>query len=249
MTDADLLSRINAHDWEGRQVAWTPEAVGLRLVEAYRVMDRTPISFGPKSFGTAWPGAIVMSWEDLIDEKDKQRLMAAYGGEVDWERWVDEKTIRQLSRDRANEAEKRMKRSAPTAAQYSRAEEAIRWPAVYLVDQPLLADAISTFSACRGLKRSLDAHMKERRRAADELIGIARAASKERKRGTGRMRLVEIGTLELTRQSLFPGRNFDTAALYARRKVAMEIVCAGLVAARVVLRLADDDESAAPDTE
>ena len=240
MTDADLLSRINAHDWEGRQVAWTPEAVGLRLVESYRVMDRTPMSFGPKGAQGFWPG-VVMSWEDLIDEKDKQRLMAAYGGEIDWERWVDEKTIRQLSRDRANEAEKRMKRSAPTAAQYSRAEEAIRWPAVYLADQPLLADAISTFSACRGLKRSLDAHMRERRRAADELIGIARAASKERKRGTGRMRLAEIGTLDLTRQSLFPGRNFDTAALYERRKVAMEIVCAGLVAARVVLRLADDD--------
>ena len=248
MTDADLLSRINAHDWEGRQVAWTPEAVGLRLVESYRVMDRTPMSFGPKGAQGFWP-SVVMSWEDLIDEKDKQRIMAAYGGDVDWERWVDEKTIRQLSRDRANEAEKRMKRSAPTAAQYSRAEEEIRWPAVYLVDQPLLADAISTFSACRGLKRSLDAHMRERRRAADELIGIARAAAKERKRGTGRMRLVEIGTLELTRQSLFPGRNFDTAALYARRKVAMEIVCAGLVDARIVLRLADDDESAASDTE
>ena len=94
MTDADLLSRINAHDWEGRQVAWTPEAVGLRLVESYRVMDRTPMSFGPKGAQGFWP-SVVMSWEDLIDEKDKQRLMAAYGGDVDWERWW-----RRLQQDR-----------------------------------------------------------------------------------------------------------------------------------------------------
>ena len=246
MTDADILSRAAAFDDDGLAVAWTPEAVQSRMIEAAWVFARIPVKIGPAKMKTAWP-VFARTAQDLVDDETQTRLMRFPHLVGNWSARVDDATKRQMSRDTVDEWERQP--SSPGMEALSRAEEAVRWPAVYLVDQPLLADAISTFSACRGLKRSLDAHMKERRRAADELIGIARAASKERKRGTGRMRLVEIGTLELTRQSLFPGRNFDTAALYARRKAAVEIVCAGLVAARIVLRLADDDESAVSDTE
>jgi hypothetical protein len=232
MTDADILSRAAAFDRDGLLVAWTPEAVGARLVEAYRVFDRTPMSFGPKGAQGFWPG-LVMTWQDLVDEKDQQRLMAAYGEKnVDWQEWVDDRTIRQLSRDRGAEITKRAERLIPTAAAYSRAEEAMRWPAVYLADQPLLADAISTFSACRGLKLSLDHHMSERRRAADKLIGIARAFAKFK-----RLKTVEIVA---TRQTLFPGRNFNAALVYERRKAAAAAICAGLILSRVMVRSADE---------
>jgi hypothetical protein len=34
MTDADLISRAAAFDQDGRQIAWTPESVGTRMIEA-----------------------------------------------------------------------------------------------------------------------------------------------------------------------------------------------------------------------
>lgn len=247
MSDADLISRLAAFDRDGVAVAWTPEAVLARLVEAYRVLHRTPMAIGPKKGAQGfWPG-VVMTWEDLVDDAEKDRLRelyAAYHEAPDWEAAVrrsKDGTYAQISIDRAADAKRKSRFAELTAAHYSRAEEAMRWPAVYLAAQPLLADAISTFSACRGLGLSLDAHMKERRRAADELIGIARARAAERKPGTGRMKTVQIGATDLTRQSLFPGRNFDTAALYERRKAAMAAICAGLMASRVVLRLIEDE--------
>ena len=234
MTDADILSRAAAFDRDGLLVAWTPEAVGARLVEACRVFDRTPMSFGPKGAQGFWPG-VVMTWQDLVDEKDQQRLMAAYGEEnVDWQEWVDDRTIRQLSRDRGAEIIKRAERLIPTAAAYSRAEEAIRWPALFLAGRPLLADALTTWALCLGLGVSLAERLTRRRKTADEVIVYVRAHARRMKAST---------IPKMTRQDILPGRNFNETLTHERRKEAAAIVCKALCSARVMVRLADNPKS------
>jgi hypothetical protein len=34
---------------------WTPRHVGMRLIEAHRVLARVPMNLWPKQYGTAWP--------------------------------------------------------------------------------------------------------------------------------------------------------------------------------------------------
>ena len=232
MTDADLASRMNAYDRSGRLVAWTPEAVGFRMIESYRVFDRTPMQIGPRSNSGFWPN-VVMSWEDLIDEKDRQRLMVAYGGEVDWKEWVEEndkQTLRQLSIDQAAKAGRRI--APPTAAQYSRAEEACRWPALFLAERPLLGDAISTWAFCIGCGLSIRERLDRRRKLADEFLAHVKTHARRRK----------TVNVTKTRQDLLPGKNFDRGLLGERRKVAAATICVGLRVSRVMVREADLDQ-------
>lgn len=44
--------------------AWTPGHVGIRLIDAFRILDRLPQIAGPRGSGTGWP-AIMRSAEDL----------------------------------------------------------------------------------------------------------------------------------------------------------------------------------------
>ena len=243
MTDADLLSRILAYDRDGILQKWTPEAVQFRLIEAYRILDRTPMRLGPKGDQGFWPG-VVFTVEDLVDEKDRQRLLAAYGGDVNWEDWIDESTIRQLSQDHAEANARSIARTAPNAAAYSRAEESLRWAALYLDGQPLLADAVGLWAYCRGAKRSIRETMKRRQKVADLMLARMRVHPEV---ATLRVPALQRGGNPKTRQEVMPGRNFDRTKVGERRKKAVEIICAGLISDCVLVRAANVELSSQKD--
>lgn len=149
LTDPDLLDRANAFDRDGRLIFWTPEAVGRRMVESYDVLRRTPMRIWPSGFGSSMP-------EFFRDAPDLGELQMWLDAREEWERRVTR---------RAN---------APTAEEVSRSEEAIHWCARYLADQPLVADAISLWAACLGLRRSLRRAIRERCIRADAMLERAK---------------------------------------------------------------------------
>lgn len=210
MTD-DLTARADAYDGE-LLIGWTPEAVQARLIEAADVFSKTPARIGPKRFGTAWP-QIVITAQDLVDEETQQRLMRFPHLVGDWQARIDPKTIRHLSREKQDEWERAPQ--APSASAYSRAEEALLWPARYLGGRPLLADAITLWAFCIATGASLRASLRKRRETADAKARLLPGSR---------------------RQEIMPGKNFDGRLLNERRKEASAVICAALVGARVMVR-------------
>lgn len=216
MTDADILSRISAQDSDGLTIAWTPEYVQLRLIEAASVFARIPATIGPARCKSAWP-VFVRTAEDLIDDQTQQRLMRFPHLVGNWEARIDDTTKRHLSRDVQEDWERRP--INPGLEAVSRAEEALFWPLRYLGDKPLHADALTLWAFCIGTGTSLRASLRAR---------VERAAEKGRLLPGSR------------RQEVMPGKNFNRQALHERRKAAASIVSAALIADRVLFRAPDD---------
>lgn len=218
MTDLDLMSRARAHDDTGRLISWTPECVGLRMAEAASVFSRTPMRIGPSGASGFWPETYLIA-RDLIDEQTQERVLMYARFDGDWSKFIDDATKRRLSENVQREWERP---SPPQREQYSRAEEALRWPALYLADRPLLADALTLWALCIGTGASLRATLRERAKVAD-----------------ARMRMIGASK----RQDAMPDRNFDLRLTWDRRKKACSIISEALFAAGIALREAEKDIS------
>lgn len=212
MTD-DLRSRVGAYDRDGQLVHWTPEAVQARMIEAATVVANTPAKIGPSKLHSAWP-VFVATAQDLVDEETQERLMRFPHLVGRWENHIDLATRRHLSRETQDQWARQ--REAPAADAYTRAEEALLWPARYLAGRPLLADALTLWAFCRATGASLRATCKERRLRVHEL----RTAPKSSIRSV-------IVEKNLHHQDI-PRRRIEAAAAVSKR----------LNAARVPLRVA-----------
>lgn len=158
LTDQDLLARAEAFDQDGRQIAWTPESVGTRMIEAASVFSRTPMRIGPSGASGFWPETYLIA-QELVDEATQARVMAYVKFDGNWYRYIDDMTKRRISE---NVQAKWNRPAPPEREQYSRAEEALRWPALYLADRPLLADALTLWALCIGTGASLRATLRRR---------------------------------------------------------------------------------------
>src|SRR5262249_51209734 len=112
---------------------WDGPQVGKRLTEAFRTLSRLPVANGPRFHSGSWP---------------------------EWTReWTDE--IARLEADIVQlEAEARAAnrvRILPSAAEISRMEAAISWPATYLAwaNRPHLARTVGIVAMWRSREREL----------------------------------------------------------------------------------------------
>jgi hypothetical protein len=111
---------------------WDGPHVGKRLIESYRVLAKLPVANGPRFSSGFWP---------------------------EWTReWTDE--LAQLEADTAQqEAEARAAnrvRTLPTAAEISRMEATISWPAAYLArTRPILGRTVMVVALWRSRDRDL----------------------------------------------------------------------------------------------
>lgn len=216
MTDA-LSSRLAAFDRDGTLVRWTPEAVQGRLIEAAAVVARTPARIGPSKLHSAWP-VFVATAQDLVDEMTQERLMRFPQLVGNWENHIDLATKRHLSRQVQDDWERR--NDAPAADAYSRAEEALLWPARYLQGRPLLADALTLWALCVATGASMRATCRERRAGVHKL----RTAPKSAQRSVSS-----------------PEKNLHHQDIHRRRRDAAAIICTRLNAGGVAVRPAPDD--------
>lgn len=121
-----LMGAIGRTDAQPRRAArelpttWTLIHVLDRLEEAFTVLAALPARTRPKQYGNAMPTPVQerMSFKDLIDMSESGELEQM-------------------------EADRNRVRLAVTAAQVTRMDEALRWPAQYLADRPEMAKAVS----------------------------------------------------------------------------------------------------------
>jgi hypothetical protein len=104
---------------------WTGPHVGLRLVEALRVLFRMPPVRGPRAFGNHWPH-YSHDWADLLAQEE-----------------ADE----QQKRSDAN-AQNRT-RILPTSVEIMRMETSIAWPMTYLHELPQLLRTVQVVAIVR----------------------------------------------------------------------------------------------------
>lgn len=139
--DADLRERLAAYHNatpDGPPLAWTPEHVQTRYIEALRIVGKLPIAIMGGS-GSAWPSTLI-DMAKAFDAEARRTLP-----------WT---ALDKLQIARADEIEPavRFASDGPTPDQISRAEEAISWPMRYLQGEPRLADAFSIFCYAKAFR-------------------------------------------------------------------------------------------------
>lgn len=120
---------------------WTPEHVGVRLIEAFEVLARSAMRPGPRQFANGWP-AMVHEFADMVDAQ--ARTLA--------------------------EKEKQQARAArPTTDELSRMEEALRWPMDHLAGRPLAADSLMLWAYAKAGNRDMYGMLHHRKKRATAL--------------------------------------------------------------------------------
>jgi hypothetical protein len=135
---SDLQERVDAIGEGDVPNEWTPEHVGVRLIEAFEILRRSGGRVGPRQHANGWP-AMVHEFADLVDAQ--ARMLA--------------------------EKEKAHARAVrPTADEVSRMNEALRWPMAYLRGRPLAADALMIWAYAHAAGRELEPLLHRRKKRA-----------------------------------------------------------------------------------
>jgi hypothetical protein len=156
--DDAFRARLAAHRFEQDIPAtWTPEFVGERLIEAYRVLKQTPISTRPKGDTGYWPATLHLDprdeWSHLTIE-DQSQILAA----------------------RRAHAMEGAKEDLPTKEQASRMNEALAWPMHFLGDKvrgrwkgkgSIMADALTLWASHTAHGKAPAAELNRRRLLAE----------------------------------------------------------------------------------
>ena len=144
--DNEINSRLAAYrgvDPDEAPRFWTPEIVGLRLVEAYHVLSRLPSNWRPKKVGNAWP-EMQKEWEDLLSP----------------EAWENAMKEREANYNR---------KLVPTSDEISRADESLSWAMDHLSGLPLHSDALQLWAMGRAYGLNLSRILADRRKYAEAL--------------------------------------------------------------------------------
>jgi hypothetical protein len=245
----DLRSRAAAIGEGDIPVAWTPEHVGVRLIEAFEILSRSGTRVGPGRVGNGWP-AMVHEFADMVDaqarslaEKEKQQARAA----------------------------------RPTADELSRMNEALGWPMAYLDGKALAADSLMLWAYASATGRDMAGMLNHRRKRAVALAermaqqrnrlpfgtgpngegdtrplamqwraalrhqivaDVAATVPAARAQAELRLRLGAANCMpyRFKPHEAVPGRALARTTLDRYRKVAMAIVAAGLQRARIPVR-------------
>jgi hypothetical protein len=133
----ELVPGDSWHPLSGQQApqyvppSWIGPHVGLRLVEALRVLRRVPMNGHPREFGNSWPQYAIKFSERSQYEDDEE-----------WKR------------DQASE--RNQIRPRPSSVEISRMELAIGWPIQYLRDLPQLLSAVQSAAFVRARHQPLE---------------------------------------------------------------------------------------------
>ncbi|MGO4171575.1 hypothetical protein [Bosea sp. TAF32] len=134
----DLKARAEVVTDMGIPMAWTPEHVQARLVEAFDILARSGTRVGPRQHANGWP-AMVHEFADLVDAQARA---------------IAEKERQQLRSAR------------PTADELSRMNEALAWPLHHLDGRPLQSDALMLWAYATALGRDMAAMLHARKKRA-----------------------------------------------------------------------------------
>lgn len=136
---------------------WTPEHVGVRMIEAFDILQRSGARVGPRQHANGWP-AMVHEFADMIDAQ--ARALA--------------------------EMEKQQARAArPTADELSRMNEALAWPMAYLDGRALASDSLMFWAYASATGRDMAGMLHHRKKRATALAEEMERRANRLPYGTG----------------------------------------------------------------
>jgi len=159
-------------------VTWTPAHVGVRLVEAFEVLRRTPARIRPQAFGNGWPQIV-----QGVDVYQDAMLALATGQKVT-ARSIMESADRETQTILRRDTDERLAREAkrPTAQETSRADEALVWCFEHLRHRPMQAGALQDWALCQAFELSIAKFLRKRAVAVDAAIAMSEYRENDRRK-------------------------------------------------------------------
>lgn len=161
----------------------TPEQVVLgRMSDAFRVLRKIPGTIGPRAFGGNWPSIVQ---ESQPVKTEAIAMMRDFVREVAEDEFADARGVNEimkyLDENDANARRFQREDAAPDKYDISRMDEALRWPAQFLIDYPKAADAINLWAMGVGFGANIEAILKARANRAGQIASVlTREANKRR---------------------------------------------------------------------
>ena len=152
-------------------LTWTPAHVGIRLVEAFSTLRRTPARIRPQAFGNGWPQIV----QGIDADEEAILAMALATGQKATARSILETVNRETQAILRDDTDERLAQEAkrPTAQETSRADESLVWCFEHLREHPMQAGALQDWAFCQAFELSAAKFLRRRAVAVDAAIADA----------------------------------------------------------------------------
>jgi hypothetical protein len=156
---------------------WTPVHVGIRLVEAFGTLRRTPARIRPQAFGNGWPQIV----QGIDADEEAILAMALATGQKATARSILETVNRETQAILRDDTDERLAQEAkrPTAQETSRADESLIWCFEHLREHPMQAGALQDWALCQAFELSAAKFLRKRAVAVDAAIADAEQYEKD----------------------------------------------------------------------
>lgn len=230
-------SDMESEDESAAPRFWTPEWVGRRLIEGYRIIDRSTRYPGPRAHANGWP-EMVRDYAELIDFERLQDAVLA--GSERTEEMIRAAATADIVEQRSKDVDDDVRRRAPPDGfEIELADEALSWSSRHLVGRAVISDALQLWAVCMARGRSIAKELSNRREVAEAKMLVRWQYLKRHHDYKVKRREAEAADwIEplIVRADVMPNRVFTHQYLNRARKIAASAIAAKLHAEGVEVR-------------
>jgi hypothetical protein len=147
--------------------------------------------------------------------------------------------VREMGEEYSFRSDGREYQRALTKAQISRMEEVLGWPARFLADQPLAADALNLWAMCKAWGRSIDGVLQGRAREAAEIARVVEREVNERRGVQRKAAAGEVAAWANMKLATADGERVERIRANAVIRLERELASKGLMQATVIVKPAE----------
>lgn len=203
----------------------------MRLAEDY-----APIDIDLASPAPPWkPKAVMTCMVDAFETL--RRIPGAVGPKQPGSGWPA--IVREMGEEYSFRSGDREFQRALSKAQISRMEEVLAWPAQFLADQPLAADALNLWAMCKAWGRSIDGVLQGRAKQAADVARIVEREINERRGAQRKAAAGEVANWANMKLATAEGERVERIRANALIRLERELEKKGLVHAAVIVKPAE----------
>lgn len=200
----------------------------MRLAEDYAPLDIDLSSPAP----TWKPKAVMTCMVDAFETL--RRIPGAVGPKQPGSGWPA--IVREMGEEHSFRSDGREYQRALTKAQISRMEEVLAWPAQFLADEPLAADALNLWAMCKAWGRSIDGVLQGRAKEAAEIARVVEREINERRGAQRKMAAGEVAAWANLKLAGADGERVERIRANAVIRLERELANKGLTQATVIVK-------------
>ncbi|MFC2248757.1 hypothetical protein ACETRX_03950 [Labrys portucalensis] len=203
----------------------------MRLAEDYAPLDIDLASPAPVDRVKAVMTCMVDAFETL------RRIPGAVGPKQPGSGWPA--IVREMGEEYSFRSADREFQRALSKAQISRMEEVLAWPAQFLADEPLAADALNLWAMCKAWGRSIDGVLQARAKQAADIARVVEREINERRGVQRKAAAGEVAEWANMKLATADGERVERIRANALIRLERELTSKGLVHAAVIVKPAE----------